>query len=69
MTTSFHRGSATIYQFPARVRPDLGSHREEAEASENLTAPNPASLRVATAAFGSAWYHEEAIQAERAGKN
>jgi hypothetical protein len=70
MTTSFHRGSATIYQFPARVRPDLGSHREEAEASENLTAPNPTSLRVAQAAFGSAWYHEEAVQdAERASKN
>jgi len=28
------------------------------------------SLRIAKAAFGSAWYHEEAVlEAERAGKN
>ena len=66
MTTNFHRGSATIYQFPAKVRPD----RDGAKTSENLAAPDLASLRVAHSAFGSAWYHEEAVQdAERARKN
>jgi hypothetical protein len=69
MTTSFHRGSAEICQFPARVRPAPGGHREEAKPGENPAAPNLASRRVANAAFGSAWYHEEAVQeAERTSK-
>jgi hypothetical protein len=67
MTTSSHRGSATIHQFPARVRPALGGQRETAR--ENPTAPNLASLRVTNAACGSAWYHEAAVEAERAGNN
>jgi hypothetical protein len=70
MTTGFNGGSAKIYQFPARVRPALGGHRDEAKRSENLTATNLTSSRVAKTAFGSAWYHEEAVQdAERASKN
>jgi Protein of unknown function (DUF2735) len=68
MTTGLNRGSAKIYQFPVRVRSGLGGHREEAKSGENAQAPNPAS-RFANAAFGSAWYHEEAVQeAERTGK-
>jgi hypothetical protein len=72
MTANSYPGSAKIYQFPARARPALDSRREEP--TENLTSPNLASpdlasLRVAQAAFGSAWYHEEAVrEAERAGK-
>jgi hypothetical protein len=66
MTTSSYRGSATIHQFPARIRPALGGQRETTR--ENPTAPNLA-LRVAHAACGSAWYHEAAVDAERAGKN
>jgi hypothetical protein len=69
MTTSLQRGSAKIYQFPARARPALGGYGGEAKSGENAPAPNLASLHFANAAFGSAWYHEEAVQeAERAGK-
>ena len=69
MTTNSYRGSAKIYQFPARVRPALGGRRAETEPTEDLSPPNLASLRVTQAAFGSAWYHEEAVQeAERASK-
>src|ERR1700716_1727930 len=58
--------TAKIYQFPARVRPAPGGRREEAKAPEILAAPSLPSLRVAKAAFGSACYHEEAVQeAER----
>jgi hypothetical protein len=69
MTTT-QRGSAKIYQakiyqFPARGRLALG----RAEPAANLTAPNPAPLRVANAACGSAWYHEAAVQeAEQSSK-
>jgi hypothetical protein len=64
MTTT-QRGSAKIYQakiyqFPARGRLALG--RAESHPAANLTAPNPATLRVANAACGSAWYHETAVQ-------
>jgi hypothetical protein len=68
MTTSLNRGSAKIYQFPTRVRSALGSQRDEAKSGENVPAPNLAS-RFANAAFGSAWYHEEAVQeSDGAGK-
>jgi hypothetical protein len=67
MTTTSYRGSATIHQFPARVRPALGGQHETTR--ENPTAPKLTSPRVANAACGSAWYHEAAVEAERAGKN
>jgi hypothetical protein len=68
MTTSLNRGSAKIYQFPARVRSALGSQRDDAKSGENAAAPNLPS-RFPSASFGGAWYHEEAVQdAERAGK-
>jgi len=52
-----------------RVRSALGSLREDAKPGENAPAPNLESLRFANTAFGSAWYHEEAVQeAERADK-
>ena len=58
MTTRSHQGSAKIYQFP--VRPRL--IRNEAKPNETLTALDVASLRIASAAIGSAWYHEEAVR-------
>jgi hypothetical protein len=68
MTTELYRGSAKIYQFPARVRPLLGGRGEEAKANNNLAAPNLTPMAVAKVAFGSAWYHEEAVR-EEASKN
>ena len=63
MTTNFHRGSANIYELPAR-----GRFAEKLDDSNPVS--NPTSLRFAKTAFGSAWYHEEAVQeAERTGKN
>jgi len=58
MTTNVQGGSATIYQFPARGRfaPRAGN-----QDSEQATAP-----RAARVVFGSGWYHDEAIEAERA---
>lgn len=54
------RKSATIYQFPVRGR--FAAGREE-DAKSNATP------RYAKAAFGGGWYHDEAIQEERAQKN
>jgi hypothetical protein len=61
MTTDFQRGPAKIYQFPTRPRPALGGYREDARPGEKPEAATPAS-RVAVAAGGSAWYHEQALQ-------
>jgi hypothetical protein len=62
MTTNGERGSATIYQFPTRRT-----------ATGRFDGPNfaPAipSPNVAPTAFGSGWYHDEAIQEEQARKN
>jgi hypothetical protein len=59
MTTS-DRVSAEIIQFPARGR--------FSAASQDRTMAAQYSQRVARVAFGSGWYHDEAIdEAERAG--
>ena len=64
LTASAYRESATIYQFPKGGRAALGGRRDEANAAETL-----AVSRIARAASGGAWYHEEAVQqAERARK-
>jgi hypothetical protein len=61
MTTSSHRESAKIYQFPSGGRTSLRASGEPAEATAEL-----ASRRVAKTACGSGWYHEAAIEeAER----
>lgn len=57
MTTSVHRESAKIYQFPVRVHATAGGRRDEGKPVANLTSP-----RVAKAVFGSGWYHDAAIQ-------
>ena len=58
MTTNAQDGSATIYQFPARGRFALSAPREDVKA---VAAPR--------VVFGSGWYHDEAIEAERTRKN
>jgi hypothetical protein len=57
MATSVQSGSATIYQFPARGR-------YAKTAAEQASAAQPAPV-----VFGSSWYHDEAIEAERTRKN
>ena len=68
MTANSIQGAAKIYQFPAGgraglgMRTGLGIRRDELKPVENFAAP-----RLAKVAGGSAWYHEEALQAgERA---
>jgi hypothetical protein len=63
MTTNLRRGSATIYQFPARGRFAVAGDQSE-------SAMNQMSVRAAKIVSGGAWYHEAAIQdAERASDN
>lgn len=57
MATNVQAGSATIYQFPARGR-------YAKPAAEQTAAVQPAHI-----VFGSGWYHDEAIEAERARKS
>ena len=63
--TDLHRGSAQIYQFPARGRFAADAHREDAKPAANLSSPH-----AVKAAVGSGWYHEQAIEeAERERNN
>jgi hypothetical protein len=66
MNTSFHHGSAKIYQFPVRGRPAIGARYEEAKTAVEFKSP-----RVSEAACGSGWYHQAAIDAdsERSGEH
>jgi uncharacterized protein DUF2735 len=64
MNTSFHHGSAKIYQFPVRARPAVGVRHEETKAAIDIHSP-----RIVTTACGSGWYHEAAIEAERTGEH
>ena len=59
MATTVQGGSATIYQFPPRGRYAVGANN----AAEQVSAA-PAHI-----VFGSGWYHDEAIEAERTRKN
>jgi hypothetical protein len=54
--------SAKIYEFPARGRFAGNEHRGESQPSANVLP------RVVKIAFGNAWYHEEAVDAERGDK-
>jgi len=60
MNTSFGRGSAKIYQFPAGGRATLGGRGSETRSIEQ-TPP-----RMNEVFCGSCWYHEEAIQEAQA---
>lgn len=57
MSTNFDRGSAKIYQFPSGGRAGLETSRTKTKPDLDFVA-----TRFADAAFGSGWYHEEAIQ-------
>ena len=57
MDTNLNQGSATIYQFPVRFRATAGINREDGNAVVDLGAP-----RLAKAAFGNGWYHDDAVQ-------
>jgi hypothetical protein len=57
-TTGPVRESATIYQFPARGR--FAAERNDDANSNNQ--------RYSKATFGAGWYHDDAIQEERAKK-
>ena len=64
MTTSHDRVSAKIYEFPARGRFALAGQCDDNSAANHLP------LRVTKVAYGSGWYHEEAIaDAERTRPN
>jgi hypothetical protein len=57
MTTN--TGSAKIYQFPPRGRFAIDHRRDDIKAASH------SAQHFAQAACGSAWYHEEAIEAEQ----
>jgi hypothetical protein len=63
MNTSFHQGSAKIYQFPVRVRPTIASRHEETKSVVDINAPC-----VSEVACGSGWYHEAAIEDAKRGE-
>jgi hypothetical protein len=57
--------SATIYEFPARGRYAVSSQPEQIK----TVMANYASSRTIKTVVGQSWYHDEAIEAERAPKN
>lgn len=63
MTTSVEPGSATIYQFPARGRyaARAGDENALSRSIELVSAPSVVP--------SSGWYHDAAIEAERASGN
>jgi Protein of unknown function (DUF2735) len=63
MMTTVDHGSATIYQFPARGRFAQGAAAQHEAARDTQQAVAP---RVASSG---GWYHDAAIEAERASKN
>ena len=66
MTMSHDHGSAEIIQFPARGRFAAACEQDDAKP----VAANFMVSRAVRVAYGSSWYHEEAIrEAERARKN
>jgi hypothetical protein len=62
MTPNSHGGPAKIYEFPRR-----GRFAERGQLDEPASAGRLPSA--AKAVFGGSWYHEEAIQEERARKD
>ena len=64
MTTSLSRGSATIYQFPARGRFATAGNGEQSDSAINLMA-----ARAAKIVSGGAWYHDVAIRDDEQGRN
>ena len=54
MNTSFHHGSAKIYQFPVGGRRPIGSRQEDTKAGVEID--------MTRVACGDCWYHEAAIE-------
>ncbi|HMK78363.1 MAG TPA: DUF2735 domain-containing protein [Xanthobacteraceae bacterium] len=74
MTTSPEAESATIYPFPARGRfaattaPGQDTCQDTSwDASQRCNRAEPARARLPRVVSGSGWYHDAAIEAERAG--
>jgi hypothetical protein len=66
MATSSHPvETAKIYQFPARGRFAV-RFAKLGETEAAASAPSLAAQGVGDIVFGSSWYHEEAVQEERA---
>jgi hypothetical protein len=63
MTTAVSRGSATIYQFPVR-----GRFAAAVAVADEHNAASFASRPTKTV-LGSAWYHDEAVEADRTSNN
>ena len=65
MTANLTRGSAKIYEFPARGRFAQIERSDDVQAATSFLPP-----RAAKVASSGAWYHDEAIQqAEQVRKN
>ena len=64
MTTDGHRQSAKIYQFPTHAVRRTAGHFDDAKLVPTMPAPDLPGVD-----FGSGWYHDEAIEAERARKS
>ena len=55
MATTTHRETAKIYEFPSGG----GASRNRSGARG---AAHPASTKIATAEYGSGWYHDDAVE-------
>jgi hypothetical protein len=64
MGTNSPRPSAKIYQFPTKTLARHGGGAREA-----MSATDHRLRAVPTVEFGSGWYHEAAVQAERISKS
>ena len=62
MSMNSHPHTAKIYQFPRKTSVNAGAARQGAPATDHR------GQAVATVEFGSGWYHEAALQAERVRK-
>lgn len=57
MTTTLHRETAKIYQFPAGGRAAVKNGRKALQATEALSPVRPSKI-----VCGGSWYHEAAIE-------
>jgi Protein of unknown function (DUF2735) len=64
LTTRVNEGSAKIYQFPAGGRAALGGRRYDEAAVSEFAAP-----AVDIADCSGSWYHAEAIQETKPGRD
>jgi hypothetical protein len=64
MPEPFQSVSPSGLQFPAGGRAAWGGRRDDAKRAQDIVEPP-----VAKVAYGGAWYHDEAVRTERAGKN